>query len=211
VKKEAIQLSSYKIDRDEMDEPRSGVEMVEQADAHIRVEEEEEEIIEKKSLTFRIALTVICVILLGIAFLYKPVLVEGGSMENTLFENDYAYSKRYILSDPARLDIAVIKTEKSQKLSRKTIVKRIIGLPGETIRVKAGIVYVNGSPLDEQYDVGTTAGDLSVTLGNDEYFVIGDNREKSMDSRVFGPVKRRDIVSRVLVVLLPVERFGEVK
>lgn len=176
------------------------------------IDEYEEDVeSDKKSLAFRIFLFVACVFLLSVAFLYKPVLVDGASMEKTLLANDYAYSKRYIFESPKRFDIVVIKTNSKQKLNSKTIVKRIIGMPGDKLEISNGKLIINEKLTDELYIKGKLTQNLKITLGKDEYYVMGDNREESLDSRFFGPVKRKDLISKVFIVLLPIERNGEVK
>ncbi len=122
----------------------------------------------------------------------------------------------YRFRDPERYDIIVF----PYKYREKTYyIKRIIGLPGETVLIRDGTVYINGEPLDEDYGVepiaigneGTAREEL--TLGDDEYFVLGDNRNHSADSRDpnVGLIKRGDIVGRAWVRIWPLKSMGFIK
>jgi signal peptidase I len=100
----------------------------------------------------------------------------------------------YWFSDPARGDVVIISADFQPEVG--ALVKRIIGLPGETIECKGGVVYIDGKPIEEPYVQGTTY-DFAATVPEGFYFVMGDNRQGSSDSRVFGPVPRQDIIGRV--------------
>jgi len=114
--------------------------------------------------------------------------VEGVSMEPTLHDSNTVIINR--LADTERQDIIVF------KLDDRSLIKRVIGVPGDEVRVEDSKVYVNGKIVDEPYikDVKFDSGEYSrVVLGEDEYFVMGDNRNDSCDSRYFGPVKEKMI------------------
>ncbi|MBQ5915949.1 MAG: signal peptidase I, partial [Lachnospiraceae bacterium] len=115
----------------------------------------------------------------------------------------------YDLGMPSRYDIAVFEKENSS-----LNMKRIIGLPGETVQIKDNLVYINGTPLDSDDVLGqaTIAGiaEFPIELGEDEYFLLGDNRESSEDSRFsgIGTIKREQLTGKVWFKFQPIEEFG---
>jgi signal peptidase I len=116
-----------------------------------------------------------------------PTLLEG----NTFLINKYIYHFR----PPQRGEIVVLRP---QKLSKEQYVKRVIGLPGEMISIQGGKVLINGQPLEEPYSRGVSSPDLSPqTLREDSYFVMGDNRVESEDSRLFGPIQKDQIEGKI--------------
>lgn len=141
--------------------------------------------------------------------------VPTGSMLNTIQLNDRIIGEKvsYLFRDPQRGDIVTFpsKTEPGMIL-----VKRIIGLPGETLTLHEGQVYVDGHLLDEPYVTGPTFPaygeglDGAYVLGPDEYWVMGDNRTNSSDSRFFGPISREDILTHVCLVFWPFSEFGPI-
>ncbi len=126
----------------------------------------------------------------------------------------------YLLLRPKRGDIVQFTvSEESQGISTETktvYLRRVIALPGETVQIMDGIVYINGRPLEEKYTSGlTTYGGIAasqMTLNNDEYFVMADNRSNNFDSRdsTVGPIARDDILGRVWLRILPFEKFGRI-
>jgi len=145
-------------------------------------------------------------------FLFKPFSVKGQSMEPTFFERDYLIIDEitYRFREPVRGEVVVFKSP----VNTDHYLKRIIGLPGERIKIEEGKViiynteYPRGWVLDESYLEDTTPGSISVTLGDDEYFVLGDNRDASFDSRRFGSIKRSDLVGRVWFRGWPFQRMS---
>ena len=147
-------------------------------------------------------------------FLIQPFYVKGASMEPNYHNNEYLIINEiaYRLRDPMRGEIVVFRYPRNP---REFFIKRVIGLPGETIEVTGGKVILfntehpNGLTLEEDYlgDVGTYGKDR-VTLGEQEYFVMGDNREESLDSRSFGAIHRSDVIGRVWVRGLPLSRIS---
>lgn len=133
-------------------------------------------------------------------FFIKPFYVKGASMEPTFFDHEYLVIDEisYRLKEPVRGDIIVFRYPRDPK---QYFIKRIIGLPGETVQITTNEVYINGESLNEAYlDTGTTtAGEMVVTLQPDEYFVLGDNRSFSLDSRSFGPLPRQFIVGKTWI------------
>jgi signal peptidase I len=136
-------------------------------------------------------------------FLFKPFYVKGASMEPNFYEKEYLIIDElsYRLHDPVRGDVIVFRPPEDQK---EFFLKRIIGLPGERVKVAEGQITIynqehpEGTTLDETYlpkDLATT-GEQNVVLDANHYFVLGDNRPNSYDSRRFGPIDRSTIVGR---------------
>lgn len=121
----------------------------------------------------------------------------------------------YRTGSPKRGDVIVFAAPPTRN---EDFIKRIVALPGETISIKEGKISINGKLLDESYlpqATNTLPGLFlseggSATLGSDEYFVMGDNRDHSSDSRTWGPIKRKDIVGRAWVVYWPPQDAGPV-
>ena len=176
------------------------------------------QIIENVRFVIFIALAV--VIIRG--FLIAPFKVFGESMDTTFQSGQYLFVEKLStrFSTIKRGDVVVFVTpEESSKpfLVRKHLIKRIIGLPGETVHIKNNVVSITSNAtttiLHEPYTRGLTlspAGEdeYSRTLSADEYFVMGDNRENSRDSRYFGPITRAEISGSPLVRLFPIASFG---
>ena len=156
----------------------------------------------------------------------NPYRIPSSSMEPTLHcaapgvgcqagASDRVLANRFIyrFRDPERGDIVVFETPE-EAVERcgagGTFVKRLIGLPGDTIAQRSGSLRVNGAPLEESYVNGGPAGPdfPERTLGADEYFMMGDNRGQSCDSRQWGPVSREDLIGPVFAVYWPPTRLG---
>ena len=124
----------------------------------------------------------------------------------------------YLLLPPARGDVVLFRTSRGEtdvsSGDQSSSMRRIIGLPGETVQIMDGKVYINGSVLEEDYCSGemTYGGTAAsaLTLGSDEYFVMADNRSNNFDSRdsTVGPVLESDIIGKVWIRLMPYENFG---
>ena len=142
-------------------------------------------------------------ILLFKKFVYSPVYVSGESMMSTLHDGDIMILDiiGYQHSELKRFDIVVVNS------GRELIIKRVIGLPGETIEYKDNQLYVNGEIVEDNYGSSPT-DDFSVTVPKNKYFVLGDNRNNSMDSRFFGPFSRKQIMGKTSFVVFPFRRFG---
>lgn len=132
----------------------------------------------------------------------STVVVQGRSMMPTLEDGDRCLLNRlsYIYTSPKRGDLVVLHDRGESDLA----VKRIIALPGETVRLSHGTIYVNGRPLSEPYlETGTmtippSGADQAYEVGDHEYFVLGDNRAESEDSRFYGPITRGKIVGTLI-------------
>jgi signal peptidase I len=143
----------------------------------------------------------------------QPFVVEGLSMFPTFHDKDYLIVDEltYRLEDPARGDVVIFRYPGNPSIF---YIKRVIGLPGESVAIDHGIVTVTRADktkltLDEPYVVAEDATyTLNTTLGSDQYFVMGDNRPKSSDSRVWGPLPKEDIIGRAYLRVYPFTMFG---
>lgn len=133
-------------------------------------------------------------------------LVEGPSMQPTFHDNQRLIISRinYLLGEPERGDIVVFNAPGS-RIGDPPLIKRAIGLPGETVEIRESKIYINGVALDEVYinEPCTTCQDNTWVLGPEEYFVMGDNRNHSRDSRVFGPIRRANIIGEAFLRYWP--------
>ncbi|MDP2789468.1 MAG: signal peptidase I [bacterium] len=142
-------------------------------------------------------------------FIAQPFIVSGSSMVPTFQNSDYLIVDElsYRLGDPERYDVVVFKYPKD---ITKFFIKRIIGLPGETIDMKGDVItiineeYKGGFELDQSFVKNKTKDNIHLKLNRDEYFVMGDNRGASSDSRYWGPVKKDLLVGKALLRLLPI-------
>ncbi len=128
-----------------------------------------------------------------------PFKVEGVSMEDTFVTGDRVMISRAMvfLGHCTRGDFVVCKVPLYGK--EEYIIKRLVGLPHDVVRIEQGFVYINDTLLTEDYvKGGYTPGHVERTLGDDEYFLMGDNRAKSYDSRVIGPIKEDQLVGKVI-------------
>lgn len=162
-------------------------------------------------------LFVIVLTYLIITFVGQRTMVKGRSMQETLQDGDNLIVEKlsYRFSDPQRFDIIVFPP---QGAPEEHYIKRIIGLPGETVQIDLeGNIYIDGEVLEEDYgrEVIKHPGlaEDPITLGDDEYFVLGDNRNNSKDSRSekVGNVKRSAITGRAWVRIWPLSQFGILK
>ena len=115
--------------------------------------------------------------------------------------------KFYLLGEPDRGDVVIIK---SPPPPPDRLIKRIVGLPGDTVEIKGGTVYINNHPLEEPYTTGFSSSLAPVKMPEDHYFVLGDNRGRSNDSRFpgFGPVHRSNILGKAWLAYWPFSSFG---
>jgi len=149
-------------------------------------------------------------------FVLQPFLVDGNSMEPNYHNQEFLLVDRisYKLIDPKRGQVIIFLFPQD---INEDYIKRLIGLPGETITIENGQVFINGQKLNEPYlqDATTTIGGLDATmrktLGPDEYFVLGDNRNHSSDSREWGVLPRKNILGRTWFVVYPFSQTGLVK
>lgn len=171
----------------------------------------------KRFLSFFWEITKIVIIALVIVipiryFIFQPFLVKGQSMEPNFETGDYLIIDEisYRFRDPQRGEVVVFKYP--QNLSQRYI-KRIIGLPGETIEIKDGKVLIDNKILDEKSyfpQFIQTPGNILITLNENEYFVLGDNRLASYDSRRWGSLPREDIIGRVFIRAWPITALAKI-
>ena len=158
-------------------------------------------------------LIVVALTFLFVQFVGQRTHVNGDSMNVTLEDGDNLIVDKlsYRLKDPKRFDIVVFPYQYQEKTY---YIKRIIGMPGETVQVMDGMVYIDGEMLNETYGKETMqyAGVASepITLGEDEYFVLGDNRNNSSDSRdpSVGNIKEDQIIGKAWLRIWPLNKFG---
>ncbi len=154
-------------------------------------------------------------------FVVSLAFIRGSSMLSTLRNKDVALVWRlpYLFRQPRRGEV-VICHYPGRKMKRlpflpQAFVKRVIGLPGDTLEWQEGVLLLNGDPLDEPYLDSRHCRYPRTrpprTLGKDEYFVLGDNRDSSHDSRSVGPLRRAAIRGRVVCLLFPLNRLGRVR
>jgi signal peptidase I len=139
-------------------------------------------------------------------FLAQATIVYGQSMEPNLHPNQRLIVDKlsYRLHSPQRDDIVVVDLPDMDEM----LVKRIVALPGEVVEVRKGQVFVNDAPIPEPYPHDLTPYDMApITLGPLAYFVMGDNRGNSNDSRSFGPIRRDEIIGRVWLRYWPMDQF----
>jgi len=150
-------------------------------------------------------------------FIFQPFFVKGQSMEPNFENGDYLIIDQisYRFRDPQRGEIVVFKYPQAPS---QRYIKRIVGLPGETIEVKDGQVIIFNEKGRQILDEGNylppgtfTPGEIKVILAKDEYFVLGDNRISSADSRRFGPLPRENIIGRVFLRAWPFTALAKIE
>lgn len=146
---------------------------------------------------------IVLVVVLIRSFIATPVRVDGDSMNKTFNNGDILVL--YKLSKIKRFDVVVL----TEADDNEKIIKRVIGMPGDTVAIKNGDIYINDEKIDDKYAYGETSDYDRITLGDDEYFILGDNRLISKDSRYFGPVKEEDIKGKVIFRIFPFSKFGK--
>lgn len=158
--------------------------------------------------------TLITILLTGVIFFLLQATVQvsivtGPSMEPDLYHGQriVVYKTAYLFHPPERGDIIVFRPPR--ELGATPFVKRIIGLPGDTVEVKEGIVYINGSPLDEPYIKEPPTYTLAKEkITGNNYFVLGDNRNNTSDSHVWGTVPHQNIIGKAWLSIWPPDSWG---
>jgi signal peptidase I len=158
----------------------------------------------KEVFEWLLTLTLAIVFSLAIRqYAFQPCRVQMGSMMPTLQENDLVLVNKidYRFNTPKRGDVIVFRPP---TLTTDFYIKRVIGLPGDMVEVKNGKVYINQEIIDEPYLIIETPGNYGPTkLETDQYFVMGDHRNNSLDSREFGPIQLKSISGKACIVLWP--------
>lgn len=150
---------------------------------------------------------ILIIVVLIRTFIITPAVVNGDSMKDTLLDNEVVLvNKLYVnVSDIKRFDIVVINE------NGEHIVKRIIGLPGEKVEYKNNKLFINDKEVNSELKFKDTKDFVYEKVESDKYFVLGDNREISKDSRIIGTINKDDIIGKVSIVLFPFTKFGVVK
>lgn len=141
-------------------------------------------------------------------FLVQPFYVEGASMEPNFHDKEYLIINEisYRFEKPQRGEVVILKNPEDERFY---FIKRVVGLPGEKVAVLNGRVFINDKQIEESYIKNFSSDDYGpITLASDEYFVMGDNRNNSSDSRYFGALKRQNIIGRVWVRAWPLDKFN---
>lgn len=171
--------------------------------------EKEKKTLKQEIISWVVTLATAIVLALVIrTFIFEPIRVDGSSMADTLHDGEitFTFKTGYLFNDPQRQDVVICRYPNRSEY----FVKRVMGIPGDTIAILGNTVYINGQAVEEpyltpernRYDHTMKA----VTLGENEYFVMGDNRDNSNDSRNLtsvGPITRDMIVGHVTCVLFP--------
>lgn len=185
----------------------------------IEAEQAQEEEPKKKSLGREI-LEWVLVIVVAVAaallirtFIFEPVRVDGSSMLNTLHDNEYMIVTKYqyLFRDPERFDVVICHYPGR---GNTNFVKRIVGIPGDTVAMQDGVLYVNGEAVDEPYIDNKADYNMAPQLVEEgHYFVMGDNRPHSNDShvRTVGQLTRDQIVGKVRVVAWPISAWRTIR
>lgn len=153
-------------------------------------------------------------------FIFSPYVVDMSSMYPTLKNADIMIVNKvtYLSGGPSRGDVIVFDPPSNSG----EYVKRVIGLPGEYVDYYDGKFYINGNLMEEEDDKGKTSyiqtyqinnipERLTLKLDSDEYYVVGDNRQSSLDSRSFGPIKKKSIIGKVFVIIWPIGRISVIR
>jgi len=188
----------------------------EEKEKNIVVEETPEKKEKKESFwgeVLRFAFIVFLIVIPIRIFIVQPFLVSGSSMQHTFEDSDYLMVDEisYKFNDPKRGEVIIFKFPTNTK---QYLIKRVIGLPNETVEVSNNTVTIrneanpDGFILKEGYIEEQTKSEyIKMTLKDDEYFVMGDNRKASADSRIWGSLNRSYIVGRALIRLLPLNKI----
>jgi len=164
--------------------------------------------------TLRFSLIALLIVLPIRFFVAQPFIVSGASMEHTFSTGQYLIVDQvsYRFEAPARGDVIVFKYPRDPS---KYFIKRVIGLPGDTVTISGGTVTISndehpeGTVLDEPYlpEAQTNGSKIQTTLADGEYFVMGDNRNASSDSRSWGTLPEENIIGRAILRLFPISNF----
>ena len=167
-----------------------------------------------KHWLFDWAETIVVALILALiirAFFLQVFWIPSGSMEPTLDIGDRIVVNKvpYHFREPKRMEILVFRQVSSYAGQKKDLIKRLVGLPGETLEVRDGIVSINGAPLEEKHPLFQDFADFGpVTIPADSYFVMGDNRPASADSRYWGFLPKKNVIGPAFLRIWPLTKFG---
>ena len=152
-------------------------------------------------------LIIVLVVIIVRTFLATPIRVNGASMDTTLKDGETMILNKLALkvTKIKRWDIVVV------KINNTFLIKRVVALPGEKIKYEAGELYINDKVVKDKYSLTKTEDFETIKVGSNEYFVMGDNRYVSHDSRYIGPVSKKEIKGKTNIIVFPLDRFGLVK
>lgn len=183
-----------------------------------QAEEVEPQVVPQRSLLREgvewivVLVSAVGVALLLRAFVFQAFFIPSESMETTLLVDDRLLVNKlsYRVGEVDRGEIVVFRRTEDQPGEFRELIKRVIGLPGETVEARDNTIFINGQVLIEPYlTPGEVIGDFGpVDVPADQYFVMGDNRDNSGDSRVFGPIDREQIIGRAFFLFWPLDRIG---
>ena len=151
------------------------------------------------------------------AVIFQPFVVEGSSMVPTFHDHDYLIVNKflYYFESPKRGDVIVFRAPTARNTD---YIKRVIGLPGDLVRIDNGQLFINGTKVEEAYVNQDSMANRSVQptslerfLNQNEYWVMGDNRNNSSDSRAWGPLQHSAIIGKATITVFPIADFGLVK
>lgn len=151
-------------------------------------------------------------------FVMSPQEINGASMEPNFHNGEYILTNKilYKFKDPQRGDVVIFKSPKNKDID---YIKRVIGLPGDTVELRSNKFYINGQPLDEPYlspDISIFGGSYlqenkGIVVPDGVYFVVGDNRPHSSDSREFGPIAKEDFIGTAFLRYWPFNKTGVIQ
>ncbi|MDE5539381.1 MAG: signal peptidase I [Bacilli bacterium] len=154
-------------------------------------------------------IVIIIVVVLLRSFIVTPIRVNGNSMHNTLAGGEIMLLNK--LGHIDRYDIVVVNLD----IEEENIIKRVIGMPGETLEIINNEIFINGEIIEDKYGYYENEEYVmntdKITLGENEYYVLGDNRVVSLDSRIFGKVNKKDIKGTTNFIIFPFAKFGHVE
>lgn len=142
------------------------------------------------------------------AYIFDRVIVSGESMSPFFSDGDVMWARKFDIEEFSRYQIVVA------KIRGKFVIKRVIGLPNETLQIIDGSVYINDIKLNDDYGYPTTVygyAEEKIVLGNNEYFLMGDNRDNSLDCRVWGAISKKDIKGIVVFQFFPFWEMRTIK
>lgn len=145
------------------------------------------------------------------AFFIQVFWIPSSSMEPTLNINDRIVVNKviYHFREPRREEVIVFRQVAPEGAPKRDLIKRVIGLPGEKLEIKDGIVYINGEAVEEKHPLNRDFSDFGpLLISPDSYFVMGDNRPASADSRYWGFLPRKNIIGPAFVRIWPLSKFG---
>lgn len=158
---------------------------------------------------------ILAVMVMIYLFIMSPQEIKGASMEPSFFNGEYILTNKvlYKIKNPIRGDVVIFKSPKNPEID---YIKRILGLPGDTVLLSQNTIYVNGNPVAEPYLAPETPifggsflqENVEIVVPEGQYFVMGDNRPHSADSREFGPVPLEDFIGKAFLRYWPFSEFG---